>query len=250
MSSKSKVIEVEVEKPGKTGSLQIRNVGNLRPLDEIVISIREDHARFEGHSKTAVFLALRIGLRLVWVKNNSAHGSLEPFIKEHLAGISRSSLTNYIRIADAFVSDCELRDQKTYKLTDASKIRPILDQQLELFTDPNAKLDIHCKQLVEWVHGRGLTQMYRDLGREDDSGPPQGHQGGKKPKKQTPEQKAREAFSGSYEALKHDFTTTKWHHLFEKDRVELEKWLDKAAKTVREYNASCAKEHRKAKVGA
>jgi hypothetical protein len=241
-------ISVEVVKAEKTALVQIRHVTNLAPLDQIISSIRADHALFESHSKTAAFLALRIGLRLVWVKDNGGHGSLDPFIKEHLPSISRASLTRYIRIADAFVTEQKgWRDKKTFKLLDDSKIKPILDQQLELFTDPNATLDIHCKQLVKWVDNRGLTQIYRDLGREDDTGPPQGHQGDIKKKKKTAEQLNREAFTAALVDFKAPFAGKKWHALFEKDRIDFEKWITKAAITVREYNATCAKDAKKAK---
>lgn len=245
----SKLIETEVIKPGAGSQLQIGNVANLSalgPLDQVVKDIRSDHALFENHSKMAAFLALRIGLRLVWVKNNSGHGSLDPFIAEHFPAISRRSLTNYIRIADAFVSDSNLRDKKTHKLTDSKAPKAILELQLELFTDPKAKLDIHCKQLVEWVSGRGLTQIYRDLSQDEEAAlPPTGHQGSVKKKKQTPEQIQREAFTASLIALKRDFSDAKWKHLFEKDRLDLETWLAKAGQTVKEHNASCAKEARR-----
>lgn len=236
----SKLIDTEVV-PAE--NRQISNVGNLAalgPIDQVIQDIRADHALFEKHSKMAAFLALRIGLRLVWVKNNSGHGSLDPFIKQHFAGVARSSLANYMRIADAFVTDCGLRDKKTHKLTDSAGVRPILGQQMELFTDPKAKLDIHCQQLVKWVDGRGLTQIYRDLAHEDAS-PPPAPQPGKKAKKKTPEQIKREEFEMSLTGLKHDFADKKWQHLFEKERLELERWLTKAAQTVRDFNAQSAK---------
>jgi len=241
-------ISVEVVKPEKLELSKFVTVTNLAPVDQIISAIHADHALFESHSKTAVFLALRIGLRLIWFKYNSPHGSLEPFIQEHFKDISRSSLTRYIRIADEFVSEQKGWRDKAFKLTDATKIAPILNQQLELFTDPNATLDIHCRQLVKWVDGRGLTQIYRDLGREDDSGPPQGHQGnGKKPAKKTPEQVNREAFLEALVDFKAVFTPGKWHALFEKDRIDFEKWITKAGIIVREYNAGCAKDAKKTK---
>lgn len=253
----SKLIETTVVKPDR----QISNVGNLPPgkkcnvallhelgaVDQVIKDIRSDHALFENHSKMAAFLALRIGLRLVWVKNNGDYGSLDPFMKEHFPSISRRSLFNYIRIADAFVTDSALRDKKTHKLTDSKAPKAILSVQLELFTDPNAKLDIHCKQLVEWVSGRGLTQIYRDLSQDEEVSLPPAPKPGQKAKKKTPEQVMREDFTESLVSLKSDFSDAKWKHLFEKDRLELETWLTKAAQAVKEHNAACAKESRRSK---
>jgi len=112
----SKLIETTVEKPerqlaapkGSTATVAV-----LGPAQQIITDIRSDHALFERHSKMAAFLALRIGLRLVWVKNNDGYGSLTAFIKEHLSDLSNRTVYNYIRIADAFVSDSNLRDKKT-----------------------------------------------------------------------------------------------------------------------------------------
>jgi len=236
MSKPSKEISVTVERPKKGEIVKFTTVANLAPVDQIVTAIRADHQLFQSHSKMAAYLALRIGLRLVWVKGNSGHGSLEPFIQEHFKDFSRSTVTNYIRIANAFVSELELSDKKTHKLTDASKIAPILEQQLELFTDPNAKLDIHCKQLVAWVNERGLSQIYKDLSEEEAALPPQGHQGKKKTVKKTPEQTAREEFQSSLSLFKADFTDNKWQHLSTAEREKLDTWLTASAQIVREHN--------------
>lgn len=248
----SKLIETTVEGPdkgekGKSATLHL--LTGLAPIEQLVADIRSDHAQFENHSKMAAFLALRIGLRLVWVKNNGSHGCLDPFMKEHFPAISRRSLFNYIRIADAFVSDASLRDKKTHKLTDSKAPKAILSQQLELFTDPKAKLDIHCKQLVEWVNGRGLTQIYRDLSEEEDLTaklPPAPKKGQKKDKK-TPEQVKREAFSDALTVFKAAFMSGNWKQLFDKDRHGLEAWLTKSGQKVKEHNAEVAQEARKRK---
>lgn len=252
----SQVIETVVEGPEKGKNATVADLTSLAPLQEIINAIRVEHALFESHSKTAAFIALRIGLRLVWVKNNSGHGSLEPFIAEHFTGdhipairrISRRTIANYIRIADAFVSDAELRD-KRHKLTDATAPKAILSQQLELFTDPKAKLDIHCKQLVQWVDGRGLTQIYRDLSEEEDLTAhfPPGPQKGQKREKKTPEQIKREQFDVVLKSFKNSFSNGDWKHLFERERHAFETWITKSAQTVREHNAEVAKEARRKK---
>jgi len=244
----SQLIETVVEKPERqlaTAKGSTATVAVLGPTQQIITDIRSDHALFERHSKMAAFLALRIGLRLVWVKNNDGYGSLTSFIKEHLSDLSNRTVYNYIRIADAFVTDSELRDKKTHKLTNSKAPKAILSVQLELFTDPKAKLDIHCKQLVEWVNGRGLTRIYRDLSQDEEVSLPPVPQKGMKKVKKTPEQIAREEFNDSLTALKRDFSDAKWTHLFERDRLELESWLTKAAQAVKEHNASCAKESRR-----
>ena len=249
-SDTSKLITVEVEKPDRGGKLatvaSLQCVANLQLSEaELVTQIKADQAAFDNVSRNAAIIALRIGLRLVWIKNNAPHGSLEIFIRTHFDDRSRRTLSNYIKIADQFVTDAGMRDGKTFKLTDSAKIAPILHEQLELFSDPHAKLNAALTKVVKWIGDRGLTQIYRDLSHEEAALPPSGHQGTAKKKKQTPEQIKREAFLASLAALKSDFSDAKWHHLFEKDRHELETWLTKAGQTVREHNAACAKEARR-----
>lgn len=212
---------------------------------EMVKQIKADQAAFDNVSRNAAIIALRIGLRLVWIKNNAPHGSLETFIRTHFDEHSRRTLARYIKIADQFVTDAGLRDGKTFKLTDSAKIAPILHEQLELFTDPHAKLNAALTKVVKWIGDRGLTQIYRDLSHEDAALPPTGHQGSAAKKMKTPEQKQREEFEASLTALKSDFSAKRWQHLFEKDRLALEHWLTKAGQTVREYNAACAKKTRR-----
>lgn len=246
----SKLISVEVEKPSTGGKLA--TVASL-PLvsdfglteTEMVKQIKADQAAFDNVSRNAAIIALRIGLRLVWIKNNAPHGSLETFIRTHFDEHSRRTLARYIKIADQFVTDAGMRDGKTFKLTDAAKIAPILHEQLELFTDPHAKLNAALTKVVKWIGDRGLTAIYRDLSQEEAALPPTGHQATAKKKKKTPEQVQREEFMISLAAFKSDFTDAKWKQLFEKDRLELEIWLTKAGQTVREHNAACAKEARK-----
>ena len=239
----SKVIDADTGKLATVASLQL--VANLELSDvELVKQIKADQAAFDSLSRSAAIIALRIGLRLVWVKNNGKHGALELFIRTHFDEHSRRTLGNYIKLADQFCTDAGFRDKKTFKLTDSSKITPILHEQLELFTDPHAKLNAAVAKVVKWIGERGLTQIYRDLSQEDARLPPV-PDGARKKTKKLPEQVAREEFTASLTELKGDFSDAKWKHLFEVDRLELERWLTKAGQVVREHNASCAKEGRR-----
>ncbi len=242
--AKSAEISVEVVKPDEAKSTTVvlfatPGVLNLSEAD-MVRDIRHDHEFCERNTRLVALVALRNGLRLCWIKYNAPHGSLEKFLKSHF-NKSRATMFNYIRMADEFCTEAKLRDKKTFKLTDPTKIAPILTTQLDLFRDDANPLDQYAAAAVKWIGDRNLSKIYRDLGREDESGPPQGHQGDAKKKKKTPEQVQREAFTSSLTDLKSDFATHKWHALFEKDRLDLEKWTAKAAITVREYNAGCAK---------
>lgn len=244
-------ISVEVVKPEEAKSTTVvlfatPGVLNLSEAD-MVREIRNDHEFCERNTRLVALVALRNGLRLAWIKYNSPHGSLEKFLKTHFQK-SRATMFNYIRMADEFCTEAKLRDKKTFKVTDASKIASIVNTQLDLFRDDSNPLDQYAAAAVKWIGDRNLSKIYRELGREDDSGPPQGHQGnGKKPAKKTKEQLDREAFTTSLADFKAAFTPGKWHALFEKDRIDFEKWITKAAITVREYNAGCAKDAKKAK---
>jgi hypothetical protein len=125
--------------------------------------IRDDLARYDRSAREAAFLAIRIGLRLVYVRDTSAWGTLNAFIEEHLAGHSLRTLRNYMSVAERFAADAGLLDKQARKLTDGAALAPILGQQLELFTDPAARLEGAARKVVKWVGERGLAQIYSDL---------------------------------------------------------------------------------------
>lgn len=128
-------------------------------MAEAIIS---DIARFDRLTKEAAFIALRVGLRLIYIRDTSKYGTLAKFMREHFKGQqSERTLFKYIAIAEAFAKDSGLLEKKTHKLTQGEHIAPILDAQLELFTDPQAKLDGAMQKLVKWVAERGLTDLYK-----------------------------------------------------------------------------------------
>ena len=127
--------------------------------------IQADMDRYERMSRDAALIALRVGLRLIWIRDNEPHGSLTQFTDTYFANRSRRTLFNYIRIADQFLTDAGLRDKATYKLTGKAldAVAPICAVQLELFSDPEAKLEGALKKLVKWVGDRGLADIYKEM---------------------------------------------------------------------------------------
>lgn len=137
---------------------------------QMAAEIKTDIERYERTSKEAAFIALRIGMRLIWIRDNSQYGSLTKFMASHFSsgkgqGKGTRTLERYITIASQFLRDAGLLDKKTHLLTGKAlaTAAPIVTEQLELFTDPEAKLDGAMKKLVKWVGSRGLADIYRDL---------------------------------------------------------------------------------------
>lgn len=242
---------IETPKQAKAGAIVAAPASMGGTAKDIAAQIIRDHNALEFASRHIALFALRIGLRLVLLKSLGGHGSLEPFFKEHFSGEgkpSRRSLFNYIRMADQFVSDCGLRDGKTHKLTDGAAIQPLVDAQPEALAHPGMQPTGIVAKAMQWIGGRGLTQIYTDLSAEEEVTLPAGGggSGGKKPTKQTPEETAREAFKTGLDTFKTEFSEAKWKHLYERDSLALEKWLGEAYRRVKEHNAARAKEKRKA----
>lgn len=137
---------------------------SVNPLseDSLAEAIHADIERFERTSREAAFSALRIGLGLIYVRDNGQRGSLMAFIRKHFSRAHHErTLMRYIVIAEQFAKDAGLMEKKTQKLTNGSAIAPIMETQLELFSDPKAKFDGAMKKLIKWVGERGLTDLYQ-----------------------------------------------------------------------------------------
>lgn len=172
--SKSRRITAEIV-PAETGDT-VSLVPNPTQLDapQLAQAIEADITRFERTSKEAAFLALRIGIRLVWVRDNSQFGGLTKFLKQFDGRQSERTLKRYISVADRFLADAGLVEKRSRKLTNGDAIAPILSTQLELFTDPTAKFDGAMQKLLKWVGDRGLSDLYKEAAgsytRRDDDG--------------------------------------------------------------------------------
>lgn len=252
--AKAPLISTTVETPKQAKAGAIVPAALATTDQEIAAQIIRDHQACEFASRHIALLALRIGLRLV-MRKNMGHGSLEPFIQEHFTGEgkpSRRSLFNYIRVADAFATECGLRDAKSHKLADTAAIAPLVETSPETLVNPGARPNAALTRAVEWINGRGLTQIYADLSAEEaiTLPPAGGGDGKKKPAKQTPEEKARESFKSGLTSFKTEFSEASWQHLYERDAIALEKWLGEAYRRVKEHNAARAKDKRKAKPAA
>jgi hypothetical protein len=172
--SKSRRITADIVTPdtGDTVSL----VPNPTQLDapQLAQAIEQDISRFERTAKEAAFLALRIGIRLVWVRDNSQFGGLTKFLKQFDGRQSERTLKRYISVADRFLADAGLVEKRSRKLTNGDAIAPILSTQLELFTDPAAKFEGAMQKLLKWVGDRGLSDLYKEAAgsytRRDDNG--------------------------------------------------------------------------------
>jgi hypothetical protein len=152
--------------PPKTSSLtRVSDATvSVNPLseDSLAQAIHADIERFERTSREAAFSALRIGLGLIFVRDNGQRGSLMAFIRKHFSRAHHErTLMRYIVIAEQFARDAGLMEKKTQKLTNGEAIAPIMETQLELFSDPKAKFDGAMKKLIKWVGERGLTDLYQ-----------------------------------------------------------------------------------------
>jgi hypothetical protein len=170
MPKASTIIDAETgATPGQIGNVaNLQIVANLTP-DEMADAIRADVATFDRHTRLAAFVALRIGLRLLWIRDNGRHGDIGKFIAAHLKDVSRRSLNNYLNVAECFAVECKLVDRKTHLLSNGDRVAPILNEQLELFADPKARFEGELQKVVKWVGDRGLSQIYRDIASGADS---------------------------------------------------------------------------------
>jgi hypothetical protein len=178
MKAKVKTIETEVvgkpEKFANASNLQVvaqkfaavANFSGEGFESELARQIQADHEACERSSRLLAVASLRNGIRLAWVRDHSPKKSALPFIEEYLPGLSQRTAYNYLKIADVFLQDAGLKDKKTFKLTDASKIAPLLSTQLELFDTQEMKAEGAMKKLLKWIGDRGLSQIYRDLSGE------------------------------------------------------------------------------------
>lgn len=128
--------------------------------ENIASAIEADIERFERSSREAAFSALRIGLSLIFIRDTGERGALMRFIREHFSKGRERTLMRYIGIAESFAKEAGLVERKSKLLTNGDAIAPILETQLELFTDPKAKFDGAMKKLVKWVGERGLADLY------------------------------------------------------------------------------------------
>ena len=176
----AKALSLEIVRPGSSATVaELPQLAEL-PLSEAQMAseIKADIERYERTSREAAFIALRIGMRLIWIRDNEAYGSLSGFIATHFgAAKGKRTLERYITTAAQFLRDAGMLDKKTHLLTGKAleTAMPIMAEQLELFTDPQAKLEGAMKKLVKWVGDRGLADIYKDLeSRKKSNTPPPG----------------------------------------------------------------------------
>jgi hypothetical protein len=203
---KVKTLKLEVLKPeAKSTTVVLLDKTEAKIIREIAV----DQEACERHSKLAVYAAIRIGLRLVLLKQNSKHGDMAALLEEHLPNLSRASCYNYMRITEEFLKAAKLRHGKTQELN-TTKLAPLLKLPLAKFA--SEKSPATAKPLMEWVGERGLTQIYRDLSSNEAPTPPVPTKGGNKTHKPT----LKELHDAALKEL-HDFLALRagkwWKHL-------------------------------------
>lgn len=223
----AKKIQLEIVKGGQESTATVAVLGLDAP--QMAAAIKADVAVFDRMSKEAVFIALRIGLRLVWIRDNGAYGSLTKFVKAHFAGKSERTLYNYIGLADQFLTESGLRDKATHKLTGKAleTAAPIVEEQLELFTDATAKHVGAVKKMVAWVGKRGLSEIYKSLEKPrgvTNKNPPvnAGGNDGDELDLETLIEQAK----ADYIAVESAHTAKTWHHLDDEGLAALSRILD------------------------
>ena len=228
--------------PGQ--EVKLATVASLQPLanfDEnkasLAAQIRADMDSYERMSRDAALIALRVGLRLIWIRDNAPHGGLLTFMAEHFADKSQRTLYNYIRVADQFLTDAGLRDKATFKLTGKAlaAVAPICEVQLELFSDPEARLEGALKKLVKWLGDRGLAEIYREMeAKKGNSLPPRSGKGGRPAHDSITPAQRREAAVEWMQQLGMFHTSKAWEWLEDAEMAELDNLLDRFSGGVRE----------------
>lgn len=133
-------------------------------VDDFAAAIRADLDLYDKSTNIAAYAAIRNGLRLMWVRDNGTRGDLTKFIKlVARRNQCERTLYRHLEVAQKFAEDSGLLDKKTRQLTNGKQAAPILETQLELFSDPKAKFDGAMKKLVKWVGERGLTDLYSQI---------------------------------------------------------------------------------------
>lgn len=198
--------------------------------DTLAAQIRADMDCYDRMSRDAALIALRVGLRLIWIRDNQAHGTLQMFMAEHFADKGQRTLYRYITVADQFLTDAGLRDKATFKLTGKSlaAVAPICEVQLELFSDPEARLEGALKKLVKWLGDRGLAEIYREMeGRKSGHTMPPKHGKGGRPSTEsiTPEM-YRLAAQEQAELLLRFYGGKSWRWLDDDELIELERLIE------------------------
>jgi hypothetical protein len=136
----------------------------LVPDAKLAQTIEADIVCGERYSRAAAFVALRVGVRLITVRDLGQHGDLQKFLSQHFKHRAERTLRNYIKVADVFLRDAGFKSTKTFKLEDHAAVAPIFEEQLDFFLSPEKqKLDAAQKKLIKWVEGRGLNEILRDI---------------------------------------------------------------------------------------
>lgn len=239
MKNNKQTAVIEAEVVGSTDTVAVLPhvaVVALSP-DEMASQIKADMESYDRMSRDAALIALRVGLRLIWIRDNEVYGSLKAFMAEHFRDMSERTLFRYIRLADSFLTDAGLRDRATFKLTGKAlaAVAPICEVQLELFSDPQAVLEGALKKLVKWVGDRGLAQIYRELeAKKNDSLPPRHGKGGRIADGAITPEMRRVAALEQAELLNVFLGGRAWEHLEDDELAQLDALLDQFACGVRE----------------
>lgn len=236
---KAPLAKVELLAPEKPGSAKSATVALLPTAPSLgtekafVDGIREDLQTSERFAQAAVYVAMRIGIRLVFFRDNNEHGALDPFLKKHFAN-SRRTLFNYIRIADEFLAESKLTDKRTHKLTNASSVAPILEEQLDLFAAPKGKgklLQPSAKKLVAWVGTRGLTQIYKDIAASHDAPMPPSRKGKAAADKRSTREIDEDDLRNAFQTFREEWITDgAWKGFNDEELAEMETFLSEASK--------------------
>jgi hypothetical protein len=236
-SDDTAVIETEiVGKVATVASLPLVASLEVSAVD-MAAQIRADMESYERMSRDAALIALRIGLRLIWIRDNEPHGSLLEFMRDHFADKGQRTLYRYIGLADSFLTDSGLRDRATFKLTGKAlaAVAPICSVQLELFSDPQAALEGALKKVVKWVGERGLAQIYRELEtKKNDAMPPRHGKGGRIAEGSITPEMRRKAALEQAELVSVFFGGRSWEHLEDGELAVLDNLLDQFGAGVRE----------------
>lgn len=207
-------------KPSKKAKdSKFATVANLPvEIETEVQALEVDLRRCGQLGQLLVYGAVRIGIRLILMRESAKHGEFLEQVMTRLVestGCAQRTLYRYIKVAENFITDAKLKTAN-HRLKDTAQLKPLLNEQLEFIFNDSAKMaalpveDILAK-LKTWVLGRSLSQIYRDLAEDVERPlPPTPTPSGKLPDKR---ELQREAVRNAWANFRKGFASGNWQLL-------------------------------------
>jgi hypothetical protein len=104
------------------------------------------------------------GIVLVMIRESRPHGEFGKFMDTHFSDKSRRTLRNWISAAERFCDE----EGIVLNAKAVKRLAPIAETQLELFADPEAKINGLAAKFAKWTRGKSLREMMKGEPDDDD----------------------------------------------------------------------------------